>query len=110
MRRIIEKSRSAWTRKILLYEAPRLPRHALGSASQALAARLPFPAMHLSDLERHHLLACLPEGRAYAYGILRERFVYAWHNAGLLVPYDYDSRDDALLVLAADRVYFVGRG
>ena len=41
---------------------------------------------------------------------LRERFAVAWHNAGLPVPYDYDLRDDALPLLAADREYLAVRG
>ena len=40
----------------------------------------------------------------------REEFAVEWYRAGLPVPYDYDSRDDALPFLQEDRDYLSTRG
>jgi hypothetical protein len=45
-----------------------------------------------------------------SFHVLRERFAVEWHRAGLPVPYDYDSRDDALPLLQSDRDYLSVRG
>ena len=50
------------------------------------------------------------DGPAPSFSALRESFAVQWHRAGLPVPYDYNSRGDALPLLESDRAYLDVRG